>query len=154
MASQVAVSRSECLNTEIYLEPSGYYSGVGPYSVPNGYNRIMVTELTQEQIQEAAKVADTFGRSVIIQDLLMAGKPGFPLLAAELYVKSSAALRQDFLMHVVGVKPLLNLFSNAMWANCILHEDKEQTRQGSSGLTSDELRRERSLVEALQKYRA
>lgn len=153
MTSSVAVARQDCLNIEIDLVPSGYNCGMGPYSVSSGYNRIKVTELSQDQIQEAAKTADTFGRSVIIQDLLMAGKPGFSLLAAELYVKSSDMLRQDFLMHVIEVKPLLNTFSNAIWANSIFHEHREQTRKGSSGLTSDELRRERSLVEALQKYR-
>jgi len=133
------------------IVPSRYVSSVK--------NRVNVKELPKEKIQEIMKTADVFEQEVILQDLLIAGRKmetteerNMIALAAELYVKSSEDTQRDFLMHVAGVKSIFKNFSSAMLANSIFHELIESREKGSSGLTVEQLKKERALAITLEKY--
>lgn len=133
------------------IVPSGYVSSVK--------NRVNVKELPKEKIQEVMKTADVFEQEVILQDLLIAGRKmetteerNMIALAAELYVKSSEDTQRDFLMHVLEVKSIFKNFSSAMLANSIFHESIESMQKGSSGLTVEQLKKERASALTLEKY--
>lgn len=132
--------------------PDGYISSV--------QHRIDVHELSKEKIQELMKTANVFEQEVILQDLLLAGRKGQTLqqrnmvaLAAELFVKAPEETQRDFLMHLVGVKPILKTFATAMFANFIFHESIESMKEGSSGLTADQLNTEKAFAITLDKHR-
>jgi hypothetical protein len=127
-----------------------------PYRIED---RVDVTQLSKEKIEDAVKNSNVFKQEVILQDLLLAGRNmenkeqrNMVVLAAELYVKTPEETRRDFLLHLVGVKAILKNFANAMLANHIYHDSIEGMRPGSSGLSQEELIREKSIALALEKF--
>jgi len=126
--------------------------------IPSGYistkkKRINVKELPKEEIQKAMQTADVLGQEVILQDLLLAGRKmktteqrNMVALAAELYVQAPENTQKDFLMHLVGAKDIYQIFSSAMLANSIYHQSIESIEKGSSGLSVDQLNKEKALA--------
>lgn len=137
--------------TVFNIVPSAYISFVK--------NRVNVKELPKEKIQELMKTANIFEQEVILQDLLIAGRNmeteearNMIALAAELFVKSSEDVQKDFLMRFVGVESIFKIFSSAVLSNFIFHESSESAKKGSSGLTVEQLEKERTLVITLDKF--
>lgn len=130
--------------------PSSYLSSVK--------NRIHVQEWPKEKIQTAMKTADLFEQEVILQDLLLAGikmktqeQNNMALLAAELYIQAPEDIQEDFLTHLMKVSPIFKIFSKILLASSIIHESMELVEQGSSGLTINQLQKEKTLAIILDK---
>lgn len=127
-----------------------------PYRIKD---RVDVTQLSKEKIEEAVKTSNVFNQEVILQDLLLAGRKMETLeqrnmvaLAAELFVKAPEQAQRDFLLHLVGVKAILKNFSKAMLSNHIYHDSIEQMKPGSSGLSQEELILEKRIALNLEKF--
>jgi hypothetical protein len=139
------------------LHQSGMNISFVPYQVPNRVN--VQTLLEQDGSRRNAKwdatmkAASLYEQEVIIQDLLLFGREGkteiernATVLAAELFVKLDEEASKDFMLHLLSVPFLLKAFHTSVKANYIYHESLESNREGSSGLSNNELLIEKSLA--------
>ncbi len=122
--------------------------------------RVDITKLSKEQIiEEFVKSSNVFKQEVILHDLLVIGRKmetqeqrGMVALAAELYIKAPDATQRDFLLHLVSVKKIYKAFADAMVSNAMYHETIEFGQPGCSGLTKEELAREKAAAITFEKY--
>lgn len=120
--------------------------------IRNAKTRPNVKELPKEKIQEIMKTASNYEEQVILQDLLLAGRKmeteterNMVVLAAELYVKSSAFTRGDFIPHIMQDPTIFQNFIKAIGTNANFREEEPRVI-GRSNLTDEEIIREKRMA--------
>lgn len=127
-------------------------------------DRINVQGLSEEQIKERMKAANSMEQEVILQELLRAGgrdmeteeQRNFVGLAAELFIQAEKKIQKDFSMNLLSSRDsfptILKNFSNAIVAKASIHQMMELSEKGSSGLSPNQLQEEQSLSTFLYPY--
>lgn len=118
-----------------------------------------VEDVSETVIRDRMKAAKVSEQVDILKDLICLGKDletakqrGLVSLAAKLYVEAPKGTQEDFLLYLIGSKPLFKIFVTALKANAIYHRVIEGGQKGSSGLSPEQLDLEQGFVRSFEQF--